>query len=187
MTSGAPITIEIREEQPRDASAVEALTIACFGPDRTRRTVYRFRRDIAPIAPLCLTAWRSGDPVVSGSLRFWPARLPSGESTLLLGPLAVRANLRGHGIGRTLIRHGLEIARPHAGGVLIIGDPGYYVSFGFTPAAVAGLILPGPVYPLTFMGLEFTPSALSRTPGLVTPASTAEARAIASALAQDHR
>ena len=149
---------------------LETLLDSAFGPARKDRTVYRFRDGVAPIDALRFTAL-GPDGTVWGSIRFWPARLPDGGTEALLGPLAVFPELRGQGIGKALVAHGLASARAEGfGAVLIIGEPAYYRPFGFRPEHVAGLTLPGPVDPLTFMGLEFTEGRLAALTGDVLPA-----------------
>ncbi len=157
MPAPSQLKIVITPENAGDGPAAEALLDRVFGSGRRGRTVYRFRDGIAPLPGLCLAARRASDPGDQpiGILRFWPALLPDGRITPLFGPLAVLPDLHGQGIGRSLIRHGLdEVARQGFGGLLIIGAPDYYRPFGFTEDAVRGLELPGPVTPLTFMGLD---------------------------------
>lgn len=158
---------QIRAQAPADAEAIARLIEESFGPARKTRTVYRFRENTPPLQALGFVA-ADGDAVV-GSVRFWPVQV-AGQRLPLLGPLAVRMELRGCGIGHALIAHGIAAVREsgHAA-LLIVGDPGYYADFGFSVEPVANLRLPGPVGPLAFMGLEFNPGALSRLTGPVLP------------------
>lgn len=152
---------------PADRDAVEALIDESFGRGRHERTVYRFREARAPWPGLAYVA-RGADGALLGAIDFWPVLLPDGTRVPLLGPLAVMPSLRGFGIGRTLVSHGLSAARlSGAEAVLIVGDPGYYAPYGFTVDMVAGLTLPGPVAPLAFMGLEWRPGLLSAQKGPV--------------------
>lgn len=162
---------EIRPESAADASAIADLIEQSFGPERTGRTVYRFRKTCAPIHDLGFAVEHGAELVAS--IRFWPVRLPGegGLTVPLLGPLAVKPHLRGYGLGRALVRHGLDAAR-EAGypAVLIVGDAGYYAPFEFSVEPVSALDLGGPVAPLTFMGLEYRPSTLAERSGTVAPA-----------------
>ncbi|MBP5858930.1 N-acetyltransferase [Marivibrio halodurans] len=174
--SPPPLPYRIAPEEPAHAPAVEALIAESFGPERAKRTVYRFRDGRAPIAELAFVGLlpegvgeAAGSERLVASLNFWEVAAPGGPLPLL-GPLAVLPDLRGRGVGRALVAHGLAAARDQGWpAVLIVGDPGYYAPFGFSVGPVAGLDLPGPVGPLTFMGLEFTPGALSERAGAVVP------------------
>lgn len=56
------------------------------------------------------------------------------SSFALLGPVAVARCHRRNGFGRALIQHGLQLLREEgAGGVFVLGDPGYYARLGFEP------------------------------------------------------
>lgn len=166
----AIMSFAIQPAMPGDEAAIETLIDASFGEGRRTRTVYRFRDGVAPLPGLTFVA-RDPDGRTLGSIAFWPVRLPDGKIVPLLGPLAVQPDLRGYGIGRALVTHGLTATRLQGvPAVLIVGDPGYYAPFGFSVPPVAGLALPGPVSPLTFMGLEFKPGTLSTLSGEVSPA-----------------
>ena len=167
----------IRPEKPADQAAIEHLIVTSFGrEERKKRTVYQFRDGIAPLSDLSLVASTATGKLV-GSLRFWPCKLPAkleDESQIpLLGPLAVLPELRGQGAGRALVSAGLSLVREKAfPAVLIVGDPGYYAPQGFSVAVVQNLWLPGPVVPLTFMGMEIEPGFLSTRSGPVVPATS---------------
>lgn len=157
------------DETVSHAGAIESLVDTAFGPARKTRTVYKFRDGIPPVMTLCYVAL-SNDGDMLGSIRFWPVLMPDGRQEVMLGPLAVLPHLRGQGIGKALVSHGIAGTRAAGyGGVLIVGDRGYYAPFGFREEKVANLALPGPVNPLTFMGLEFEEGSLSRAQGLVLP------------------
>jgi predicted N-acetyltransferase YhbS len=161
----------ILPEQPADGVAIDTLLDHAFGPHRLERTVYKLRIG-APIADLAFVALRDG--VLVGSLRFWPVRLDHGAGGVLLGPLAVEPKLRGQGIGKTLVRHGLEAARRSGHGLcLVSGDPEYYRPFGFVPADPLGLALPGPVTPGHFQVKELSPGWLALARGKVRAAEAA--------------
>lgn len=49
-----------------------------------------------------------------------------------LGPVSVAPDLQGRGIGSALIQEGLSQVRASgAKGCVVLGDPGYYLRFGF--------------------------------------------------------
>lgn len=164
------MTVRIVAERPKDSAAIESLVDNAFGHDRQKRTVYRLREGIEPVTSLSLVAVTAARDVV-GSLRFWPIFLsnPSGQvPALLLGPIAVRSDYRGAGIGARLIRRGLDLAKAQGHKiVLLVGDAPYYGRFGFKHDLVANLTLPGPVDLDRFLGLELEEGALSDMQGLV--------------------
>jgi len=166
------MTFHIEAEIQSDDAQINALLETCFGPDRKGRTVYQFRKGTQALRELCFVA-RAADGRLLGSIRFWPVRMPDGSILPMLGPLAVNPAEQGRGIGRTLITHGLGGAeRMGFPGVLIVGKPDYYAPFGFHADLVRDLELPGPVAPLTFMGMEFSsrPGGMAGHKGMVAPA-----------------
>jgi predicted N-acetyltransferase YhbS len=168
--------MQITPETPDDAQDIEALLDVAFGTERSGKTVYRLREDVAPIPELC-TVIRE-EAALKGSLRFWPvvigdARVPA----LLLGPVAVAPSDRGKGYARELIWDGLDRARQLGYGiVLLVGDEPYYVKFGFTRALTMALALPGPVDLNRFLGLELYSKALWGVSGTLQRANPDEAQ-----------
>jgi len=159
---------EINLQSPSDIENITSLVAGAFGPDRSKRTVYQFRDGVRQMDKLCFVAY-SKDQLV-GSIQFWPAVLPNGLIVPLLGPLAVKPELRGKGVGRALITTGLNSAKKSDfPAVLIVGDPGYYAPFGFNVDVINQLNLPGSVAPLIFMGVEFESHSLSGLSGDISP------------------
>ena len=156
------------QETVEDAASIEMLMEKAFGLGRQVRTVFRFRDGRVPLDAFGFVARLDGRMVAS--IRFWPVLLPGGATVPLLGPLAVEPRIRGLGIGRALVRKGLDATRG-AGfpAVLVIGDPGYYAPFGFTVDPVHGLDMGGPLAPLTLMGIEFEEKALGGESGTIEP------------------
>lgn len=129
--------IEITNERPPDAAAIETLLDQAFGPGRMAKSSYSYRKRVSRIWPLCLVA-RDGDEIV-GTIRYWPIAI-GGTPALLLGPVAVRASLQSTGVGGLLMR--ASLARATAAGhrlVVLVGDEPYYGRFGFRPAAEWGV------------------------------------------------
>src|ERR1700749_4927955 len=112
---------QIRLEEPGDAGPIEALNAESFGPGRFAKSAYRLREGVSPVAALSFVAVEHvGDKeVLRGSVRFWPIKV-GGHEELLLGPLAVRGDQRGPGIGIGRMQAGPDAARegPWRGGLL---------------------------------------------------------------------
>lgn len=142
------ILIQIFTAQPADLPAVDALLDDRFGPARRNRTAYRLRDNVAPDAQLSFVA-RDGDSLV-GSVQCWPLQLRGVTGRLapliLLGPVATAADRQGEGIASQLMAAALTAAdATGAPPVLLIGDAPFYGRFGFSAAATANWVLPGPV------------------------------------------
>ena len=137
--------IQIIEERPGDAEAIEKLLNGAFGPKRKRKISYRYRLRVAPVPGLSFVAEEDG--VIAGTIRHWPILITSPDQAsspaLLLGPLAVSVDHRGKGLGARLIERGLKQAR-EAGHelVILVGDLPYYARFGFQPAGGYGITMP---------------------------------------------
>lgn len=143
---------QTRPELPSDAVAVEALNAACFGPGRFAKSAYRLREGVAPVAGLGFVAVEEGR--LLGSVRFWPIRV-GGHEELLLGPLAVRGEQRGKGIGIGLMQAGIEAARRGPWrGILLVGDEPYYARVGFARLPPGRVRLSGPVDQDRILGLS---------------------------------
>ena len=142
----------IRPERPADSGAVEALNEASFGPGRFAKSAYRLREGVAPVAGLGFVANEAD--VLLGSVRFWPISV-GGHEELLLGPLAVRDDQRGRGIGIALMLAGIEAAKlgPWRG-ILLVGDEPYYARVGFSRLPPGRVRFPGPVDARRVLGLS---------------------------------
>ncbi len=166
------MTFTLVPERPDDAALNTPLLDRTFGFDRTKRTVYRLRRGIDPLAELCFSAIAE-DGGLLGSIRYWPIRIDE-TPAILLGPLAVEPAQQGRGIGRALVAHSLETAAKRKHRIcVVVGDPVYYGAFGFSSAAAAGLSLPGPVEPERFQVKALVAGALEEVYGVIARAGKA--------------
>ena len=135
--------ITIIDEGRPHAAAIEALLDRGFGTYRRRKRSYVFRRGVPRAAGLCLVALVDGK--LAGSIRYWPIVIgEERQPGLLLGPLAVDPEFRNLGIGTRLMQESLirAAALDHRV-VLLVGDPGFYERFGFTPAIARDIVMPG--------------------------------------------
>lgn len=160
--------ITIRNEQACDVAPREALLDRAMGKiKRRRKTSERLRSGRIPADGLAFVA-ADGERIV-GTIRLWTIACASGETALLLGPMAVATDYRNRGIGGALVNRATNAARDlgHRA-VILVGDAPYYSRFGFTAEKTAAIILPGPVERERLLALELVPGALDGTCGMVT-------------------
>jgi predicted N-acetyltransferase YhbS len=162
----------IRPESPADAAAIEALNEASFGPGRFAKSAYRLREGVAPVTELGLVALGGG--ALLGSVRFWPISV-GGHRELLLGPLAVRGDQRGKGIGIGLMQAGIKRAQQGPWrGILLVGDEPYYAKVGFSRLPPGRVRFPGPVDQNRILGLSLKGGEMLALTGQVRRASIDE-------------
>ena len=161
----APQPWLIRAERAEDADAVDALVDLAFGPGRFAKTAYRLREGVLPEARLSFVAQDGAGAALWGSVRFWPVIV--GQSpALLLGPLAVVPELRGRGIGISLMQHGIRAAAALGWDtVILVGDESYYAKVGFRRLVPGQIRFPGPVDPDRVLGLSLNTDSLARLSG----------------------
>jgi len=155
----------VRRETRADAASVESLVARVFGAGRYAKTAYRLREGVEADTRLSFVAEANGD--LLGSVRFWPIRI-GGRLSLLLGPLAVRPELRGRGIGIALMQRGIEEAQKLGYETMVlVGDEPYYARVGFARLKPRQIRFPGPVNPERVLGLGLKPGALESLEGPV--------------------
>lgn len=132
-------SFSIGPETAFDAAAVDDLVLGAFGPGRFAKTAERLREGACPAVGLVA---REGASLV-GSVRLWPIRIGD-VPALFLGPIAVRRDRQGAGLGQALVEAAVEAASPlETAGVLLVGDLPFFGRFGFD--VVDDVVLPGPV------------------------------------------
>ncbi|GAA2141966.1 N-acetyltransferase [Kitasatospora kazusensis] len=146
------MTVSTRVELPSDAPATRRVHMAAFpGPDEAD-LVDALRRDPSWLAGLSIVAVDERQLVVGHALL---TRLRVGDgAALALAPVAVAPEWQRKGAGKILVRAALDAAE--AAGerlVVVLGDPGYYGRFGFTPAFEHGVSGPFPVPEAHFQAL----------------------------------
>ncbi|GAA3854173.1 N-acetyltransferase [Celeribacter arenosi] len=125
----------LRDEDPRDVDAICDLTQSAFAPmayadGNEGPAIAQMRR--AGELTISLVAEVSNEVVAH--IAFSPALIDDTHAGwYALGPVAVRPDHQGQGIGRAIIEAGLARLRDTgAAGCVLIGDPALYSRFGFT-------------------------------------------------------
>ena len=161
--------IEIRAEMPNDHDAVFTLLCSAFSRKNEALLVQKLREAPEFDPEVSLVADRGG--TIAGYILFSPIAIETKDGAspaLALAPLAVVPDLQRQGIGEQLVRHGLKRCRDRGHGVVVVlGDPAYYMRFGFFPAGARHIESPFPAPEEAFMVLELVPGALSGIAGMV--------------------
>jgi predicted N-acetyltransferase YhbS len=156
--------ISIRKERPPDVAAREALLDEAFGNHRWRKSSQRLRDGRSPAEGLAFVA-TDGKRVI-GTARLWTIVCGTGQSALLLGPVAVASDCRNRGIGAALVSHALAAARRRGHrAVVLVGDAPYYSRFGFSAEKTAALRMPGPFERDRLLAFEIVPDSLKGARG----------------------
>ncbi|MBE9159251.1 N-acetyltransferase [Nodosilinea sp. LEGE 06152] len=157
----------IRLEQPEDQAAVYQVNAIAFGRDHEAELVARLRGLPQTLSLVAV----EGDAIV-GHIFFSPVTLEGVDADrqlfLGLGPIAVLPDHQRQGIGTQLTLQGVEQCRQRgAKSVVVLGNPQFYIRFGFIPAAEKGLRCEYRVPEGAFQVLELAPGALEHCWGLV--------------------
>jgi putative acetyltransferase len=133
-----PITWTTRPETDADISAIRAVNLGAFPTPLEADLVEALRTDPAWIPGLSLVA-QAPDGTVAG-FALLTRCLVDAAPALVLGPCAVLPEHQRTGAGSAAIRAGLDAARAKGENlVTVLGHPGYYPRFGFTPASGYGI------------------------------------------------
>jgi len=137
--------LRLRNPTQDDDTPLSVLLVSAFGQANEWTLVQRLRAsgyvaeeilaedDDGPVGHVCLS------------------RFDAPEGWLALGPVAVRTEDQGKGVGSEMIRTALDRARQAgASAVVVVGDPVYYHRFGFVFDGPARLDSP---YPAEYTGL----------------------------------
>jgi putative acetyltransferase len=156
----------VRPEQERDQSTVHSVTSSAFGTEAEADLVDVLRVEAQGV--VSLVAELAG--VVVGHIMFSPVSLSGCPALAVmgLGPMSVAPAHRRIGIGTALVREGLVRCRQEgAVAVVVLGHPGYYPRFGFSPASRFGIDSEYDVPDNVFMAIELAPGALDGTTGRI--------------------
>jgi len=134
----------IRDEHPSDIDAIAHLTEAAFAnAPHTSHTEHFIVAALRKAGQLSVSLVAlEGDDLV-GHVTVSPVTLSSGNAGWHgLGPISVRPDRQGRGIGSALMVEAIErLKAMGSAGCVLLGDPGYYARFGFR--ACEQLVLPG--------------------------------------------
>jgi predicted N-acetyltransferase YhbS len=126
-------------------TVIEFINDEAFGPGRFAKAAARIREQGPHDRSLSFVAIDKGEVIASVVMTAVNAGKLKGH---LLGPLAVRPSHKNLGIGRELVRIAVDAARRKGSeGVILVGDPPYYMPLGFEKIAYDALKFPGPVDP----------------------------------------
>ena len=124
----------IREETPADHAAVAALLTDAFMGPAEATLVERLRSEHPDAYGPALVAEVDGEVV--GFAALTRVTLEDGRAMSALAPVAVLPAAQGMGIGTALVE---RLVAAVESPVVVVGEPGYYRRFGFTPALRFGV------------------------------------------------
>ena len=146
----------ISKERPQDIEAINRLTEAAFrNEEYSSHTEHFIVNALRRTGQLSISLVAAEHDEILGHVAISPVSISSGVTGWYgLGPISVRPDRQGKGIGSALMKAALQQLRQQgAAGCVVLGDPAYYGRFGFK--AHPGLELPD-VPPEYFQALSFT-------------------------------
>lgn len=156
-----PKEVEIRKEEPADYHAVERLTQEAFWNKHTKGCnehylVHVLRESSDYLPELSRIAVVDGEIV--GTIMYSRSWVKDGEKlheVTTFGPLCVKPEWHGCGIGEMLLKETMQLAK-EAGypGIIIFGEPDYYPRIGFKTCDHFGITTPDGKNFDAFMGVE---------------------------------
>jgi putative acetyltransferase len=124
----------IRPETAADCAAIRDILIAAFANHPySHQTEHLIVEALRAANALSVGLVAEVDGKVAGHIAFSLAQIDGADCRwFMLGPIAVTPGLQRQGIGKTLIRAGLDVLRNReAQGCVLVGDPAYYLRLGF--------------------------------------------------------
>jgi putative acetyltransferase len=156
----------IRDEQHADHPAVYAVNSSAFRSPAEANLVDFLRDQVEPIISLVA----EDDNEIIGHILFSPVSLTGHSDARImgLGPMAVKPEQQGNGIGSALVRAGLAKSRELGfGAVVVLGHTWFYPRFGFTPSSKYGIRCEFDVPEEAFMVIELQPGYLEGRSGTI--------------------
>ncbi len=138
------MSLKIRTEEPSDAGAIEAVTVAAFlNAPHTSHSEQFIVRELRNAGQLTVSLVADEDGDIVGHVAISPVDISDGSRGWYgLAPLSVTPDRQNRGVGTLLMHQALEqLRRLGANGCVVLGDPNYYHRFGFK--AESAIVLPG--------------------------------------------
>jgi putative acetyltransferase len=126
--------VSIRPETPGDHDAITAVLIEAFADHPySHQTEHLIVEELRRSKALIVSLVAEIDAQVVGHIAFSPVAINDAECQwFALGPIGVARRFQRRGIGGQLIKAGLDALRSlGAEGCVLVGDPAYYLRFGF--------------------------------------------------------
>jgi len=157
--------IKFVHENPEDFQSIHDINLESFESDNEAILVDKLRSVVKPF--ISLVAKEKGS--VLGHILFTPVTVGNSNITAMgLGPMAVRPERQGQGIGSALINQGLKVCRNRdVKTIFVLGEPDYYMRFGFEPASKKDLYYKSKKFTPYFFVIELLPECLSGISGEV--------------------
>ncbi len=154
----------IRDENEKDFLQVFELNRRAFESDEEARLVEKLRRTEGAISLVAEIEGR-----VVGHIVFSRVTLEGEKGNFAgLAPMAVLPEFQRTGVGKQLIKTGIEsCAASGFTAIFVLGHSDYYPKFGFRIAAEKGFSTIYPAPEEAFMVLELVPGSLTGKAGLI--------------------
>lgn len=157
-------TVKIRREETLDHEGVREVNCAAFPSDAEANVVDAVRSSAQGVISLV-----AEEDKVVGHIMFSPVMLDTDPVLKIAGlaPMAVLPSVQKQGIGKALVRAGLEACKDDGyGAVVVLGHAEYYPKFGFVTASDFGIRWEHG-HDDAFMVLELKPGYLKNAAGTV--------------------
>ncbi|MCC6600056.1 MAG: N-acetyltransferase [Crocinitomicaceae bacterium] len=163
--------LTIRQETPDDFKEIFEINRIAFGQENEAKLITALRNNHAVFVPELSIVATKNDKVI-GHILFTKILIKDNRGnmhgSLALAPMAVIPEFQKRGVGRRLIREGLEAARKSGfKSVIVLGHEHYYPKFGFEPAEKWGINAPFNVPSNAFMVIELVKDGLKNISGTV--------------------
>lgn len=136
--------VDIRKEVSADISAIEAATVAAFrSAEHSSGAEQHIVAALRNAGQLAVSLVAEDQGQIVGHVAASPVTISDGAANWYgLGPVSVVPERQGQGLGALLVTSALrELRALGAAGCVVLGEPGYYARFGFSPEP--SLLLPG--------------------------------------------